>query len=339
MDKLEIIGLIVAILGLGSFSAIFTILYSNYTNSLVKEYAAGKKDIELIDESIYDNLAHVKHKRKVIKTIKSIGFYGLMIIIAPFFIMAVISKFNNDVTMFANKGIIVVATGSMSEIHENNQYLIDKGLDDQFDAYEIIVLEKVTSDSQLEVYDIISYINGDGVNIIHRIVAKTINADGTITYTTRGDANGSDDSYKPTLDDVVGKYTGSHVPYIGSFVLFMQSSIGMITIISLFYCLIMMEAFSSKIEKAQNSRLKILSSAIDYTNETSLGKLQANYREHIFYKGYEYIFDETGFVDKKEITDETYLEESSDSIVKVIDSSEDETVISKEVIDVDEKQK
>ena len=34
----------------------------------------------------------------------------------------------------------------------------------------------------------------------------------------------------------------------------------------------------------------------------------------------------------KEITDETYLEESSDSIVKVIDSSEDETVISKDVV-------
>lgn len=337
MDKLEIIGLIVALLGLGSFSVIFTVLYSTYTNSLVKEYKNGKRDIELIDEEIYDNLAHIKHRKKVIRTIKSIGFYGLMIIIAPFFIMALISKFNNDVTMFANKGIIVVATGSMSEIHEDNQYVIDNNLENQFDAYEIIVLEKVTSDGQLAIYDVISYVDDSGRNIIHRIVGKNTRADGTIEYITRGDANNSDDRFRPTINDIVGKYNGSHIPFVGSFVLFMQSSIGIITIVSLFYCLVMMEAFSSKIEKAQKSRIEILSSAIDYSKETTTGKLKANYKEHIYYKGYEYIFDEKGFVDKKEITDKTYLEQSNDTIIKVINS--EDSIISKQVIDVEETNK
>lgn len=334
MDKIEIIGLVVAIFGLASFSIIFTVLYSNYSKSLIKETREGKNDIELIDEAVYDNLAHIKNRRKIIKTIKSIGFYGLMIIIIPFFVIALVTKFSNNITVF-DKGIIVVATGSMSEIHDDNQYLIDEGKTDQFDAYEIIVLEKVESNDELNTYDVISYIDKKtGKNIIHRIVGKITKPDGTIEYVTRGDANNSDDSYRPTLEDIVGKYTGTHIPFVGSFVLFMQSSIGMITVFSLLYCLIMMEYFSKKIDKAQNDRLAILSDVIDYSKETQKGFAKANYVEHIYYKGYEYLFNENGFVEKIELKEGPYLDESNTSIIKVIDDGSNQEVISKEVIDV-----
>ena len=337
MSNIEIIGIVVAIFGLTSFSIIFTVLYSNYSKSLVKECQDGKRDIELIDEAVYDNLAHIKNRRKIIKTIKSIGFYGLMIIIIPFFIIAVITKFSNNITVF-DKGIIVVATGSMSEKHEDNDYLLENNLNNQFDAYEIIVLEKIESDSELKLYDVISYMDTkSGKNIIHRIVGTTVRSDGTIEYITRGDANNSDDSFRPTLENIVGKYTGAHIPFVGSFVLFMQSSIGMITIFSLLYCLIMMEFFSKKIDKAQNDRLAILSEVIDYSKETKKGFAKANYVEHIYYKGYEYLFNENGFVDKVEIKDGPYLEKSDTSIIKVIDDGSNQEVISKEVIDIQDE--
>ena len=84
MSNIEILGLIVSLIGVGCFAAVFTILYITYSNSTINEYKSGKRDIELIDEAIYDNLSNVKKTRKIMRTIKSIGFYGLMIIIIPF---------------------------------------------------------------------------------------------------------------------------------------------------------------------------------------------------------------------------------------------------------------
>ena len=331
MTNIEIVGLVVSLLGVGCFAAVFTILYMTYSHSLINEYKTGKKDIELIDESIYDNLSNVKKRRKIIKTIKSVGFYGLMIIIIPFFALSLINKFSGNVTMIGNQGILVVATGSMSEKNEENDYLITNNLNNQFDAYSIIVIEKVEQDSDLELYDVISYVNDDGINVIHRIVKINYLSNGIIEYETRGDSNNSTDSYHPRIDDIQGKYIGKKVPLIGMFVLFMQSPIGMITMFALIYCLLMIDRFTNKIIKAQENRLAHLSEAIDYQTETELGTMSANFTETIYYKGISYKFNEEGFIDKEEITDKEILEKSSDSIIKIIENNNTNEVISSKI--------
>ena len=337
MNSIEIVGIIVAVLGIGCFSTIFTILYMTYSKSTINEYKDGKKDIELIDESIYENLSNIKKRRKIIKTIKSIGFYGLMIIIIPFFIFSLINKFTGNVTMIDNKGIIVVATGSMSEVHEDNKYIIENNLDNQFDAYSIIVIEKVTKDSDLELYDVISYVNNKGINVIHRIIEINQRFDGTIEYVTRGDSNNATDVYRPTLEDIKGKYTGEHIPTLGMFIMFMQSSIGTITIFSLVYCLLMIDYFTNKIIKAQNERLEKLSAVIDYSNETETGRMKANYIETILYKGFCYKFNINGFIDKEEIEDESYLERSNSSMIQILEDEETKEIISEKIlIDINE---
>ena len=332
MSNLEIVGIIVSVLGVGCFAAVFTILYVTYSNSLISEYKSGKKDIELIDESIYDNLSKVKKRRDFIQAIKSGGFYGLMIIMIPFFTISLINKFTGNVTMIGDRGVIVVATGSMSMKNPANDYIITNDLDNQFDAYSIIVIQKVERDSQLKLYDVISYINDNGINVIHRIVGISFNADGKIQYETRGDSNNASDTYKPTLEDIQGKYINRKIPYLGMFVLFMQSSIGIITVASLIYCLLMIDNFTNKITKAQNERLAKLSEAIDYQTETEMGMMRAHYTEIIHYKGISYKFNEDGFVDKEEIHDEEVLEKSSDSIIKVIENNDTNEIITKEYL-------
>ena len=331
MSNIEIAGLIVSLLGLGCFATVFTILYMTYSQSVIKEYKDGKKDIELIDESIYENLTKVKKRRKIIKTIKSIGFYGLMIIIIPFFIFSLFNKFSGNITMINNKGIIVVATGSMSEKHDDNKYIIANNLEDQFDAYSIIVIEKVEQDNDLELYDIISYVNDKGINVIHRIIgiSETVNG---IEYETRGDSNNASDEYRPTLDNIQGKYTGQKIPLVGMFILFMQSSIGMITVVSLVYCLLMIEYFTNKIIITQKERLNYLSSVIDYSTETELGAMKANYIETIMYKGYSYKFDNNGFLDKEKIIDEEYRDKSNSSMIQVLKNKETKDIISEKIL-------
>ena len=124
------------------------------------------------------------------------------------------------------------------------------------------------------------------------------------------------------------------------FVLFMQSPIGMITVIALVYCLLMIDKFTNKILKEQNKRLEKLSVVIDYQSETELGKMTVDFIETIYYKGVSYKFDEKGFIDKEEIVDKEILKKSNDSIIKITKNNETNEVISKEyTIENDEERK
>jgi signal peptidase I len=242
--------------------------------------------------------------------------------------------------MIADRGLIVVATGSMSEKNPANEYIITNDLDNQFDAYSIIVIEKVENESELRLYDVISFVNDKGINVIHRIIGFSINEEGKLAYETRGDSNNASDAYHPTIDDVQGKYVGKKIPMIGVFVLFMQSSIGIITVVSLIYCLLMIDHFTNKILKAQNERLDHLSQAIDYQTETELGTMKAHFTETIYYKGISYTFNEDGFINKEEIKDEDILEKSSSSIIQVVENNDTNEITSKEFpIEVNEEGK
>ena len=92
MTSTEIISLIVTVIGVFSFAAIFTILYKSYATSQIAELRSGKKDIELIDEVIYERQTKVKRRRKVMKTIRTIVFYIIMIILVPLFIFSLVNR-------------------------------------------------------------------------------------------------------------------------------------------------------------------------------------------------------------------------------------------------------
>ena len=323
MDKMEIVGLIITILGVGCFSAIFTILYRAYTKSEINDIKSGKKDIDLIDEDIYDNLSHVKTRRRIIGIIKTVLFYGLMILIIPFFIFSIINKIQGSVTMIGNRGVLVVASGSMSEKNPENLYLFDNKLDNQFQRFDMIVIEKVKSPWDLSKYDVISYVNDEGINIIHRIVDIGFNSEGKMEFTTRGDANGFDaiDKFRPTIDDIQGVYVNKRIPVVGMFILFMQSSLGMITILALVYCLLMVDRYTTKITNIQEERLKKLKEAINFNLDEKI-ELKADYVETLYYKGYAYTFNEKGFIDKQEIKDEEFLKDSEEKIIRVLEDKD-----------------
>ena len=159
MTSAEIISLIVTIIGVFSFATIFTILYKSYATSQINEIKSGKKDIELIDEVIYERQEKIKKRKMVTKIVKSICFYLALLIIIPLFIFSLINRFQNNITMIGNKTIMVVASGSMSQKNDANNYLITNNLNNQFQTYDIIVLEKVENASDLNKYDIIAYHN------------------------------------------------------------------------------------------------------------------------------------------------------------------------------------
>ena len=152
----------------------FCFIYSWYISGTISDIKSGKADIELLDEAIYENLSSVKKRKKISKTINSIVFYGLLICIAPSFIFAIVSKAQGNLTLFGDKGILVVASGSMSRKDPVNDYLIENDLNNQFNTWDIIIIEAVNSDDDLKLYDVITFVDSTGRNIIHRIINKII---------------------------------------------------------------------------------------------------------------------------------------------------------------------
>lgn len=78
---------------------------------------------------------------------------------------------------------------------------------------------------KLKAGDIISFMEGKIV-VTHRITAISTAEDGSLLFTTKGDANNTEDA-PVTADRIVGVYIG-RIPKLGDFAMFLQTSLGMI---------------------------------------------------------------------------------------------------------------
>ena len=135
-----------------------------------------------------------------------VSIFTIVVIIACWYAIIVKMILKVDVPMIGGYSALIVLSGSMEPT-------IMTG--------EVIVIH---SQNDYNVKDILTY-RDSGVLVTHRIVDKT-----ETTYTTRGDANNTDDPpIKKT--QAVGK-TIFHIPYLGSAILFVQSPIGLASVLA-----------------------------------------------------------------------------------------------------------
>ena len=320
MDSFEIIAAVTTSVGVLTFAVIFTILYYFYARSSIKELRTGKRDIELMDACIYEMRKSVKIRRRIGKIIKGVCFYGVLALLIPIFALSMFSKLNGNVAMINNHAMMVVASGSMSMKNEENDYLVEKGLDNQFNTYDVIILERVDA-NELALYDVIAFVDDTGKNVIHRIIGIQ-NEGGAVCYETRGDSNNTSDDFSPRAENIIGRYTNTKISSLGSVIMFFQSVGGIVTLLSLVYCLAMLDHFNGKVKAVEDERLEQLSSVLDLEELQHVkGGLRADFVETLYFKGYAYRFNEKGFLGKDQITDKTYLEKSNSAAIRVVKSN------------------
>lgn len=265
MTKTEIISIMVTFIGLAVIGSFFTILMNYYAKAQMEEIKRGNWDEELTGEEKYNRTAKARKHKINNKIIKNLLFYLALIIIVPTFVFSLISKVRDNVTTIYDKSIMVVASGSMSEKNDENNYLFENQLNNQFQTYDIIILEKVKSSEDLKLYDVIAYVNDEDITVIHRIIDIENGK-----YETRGDANDATDKYHPTYSDVIGRYTGKRIAGVGIFIVFLQSYFGIITVLSLLYCLIMFDKVNANVEDAKNKRISVLESIINFDSDDEI---------------------------------------------------------------------
>ena len=151
----------------------------------------------------------------------------------------------------------VVQSGSMSYVNENHKYIKPGRVDNQMQMFDLIFVDKLPKEEDLKVNDVVVY-ETDGALIIHRIVgieAPNKQHPEETYFLLQGDANEIPDKFPVRYNQMKGIYRGHRIPFVGSFVLFMQSPAGYLCVLLVVFALIATPMAEKKIKTAKANRL------------------------------------------------------------------------------------
>ena len=224
-----------------AFSLLYLILY-------IKDVKKGKYDISILKKK-FKKLQLSRKKKRLLKSCNII--LNTLAIVLIIFLGSMILISNNILP--SKYQLLVVTSDSMAYKNEDNTYLDENNLNNQFKTNDLILIEKVSSYDEINLYDIICYQDSNQL-VIHRVIDNSFNS----YFITKGDANLNSDPIRVSFNQVIGKYTNFKIENIGEFIFFTKSIDG----ICLFIDLLMILAsylICDEITKKENlKRLKYL---------------------------------------------------------------------------------
>lgn len=153
----------------------------------------------------------------------------------------------------------VVKTGSMAETNEKNTYLTKNGIDNHLQIFDLIKTEKLPAEEDLKLYDIVVY-EVDGMMIVHRIVEieePNENHPDCRHFRLQGDAVEAPDRFPVLYEQMKAIYRDQRTPFIGSFIMFMQSPAGWLCVLLVVVAMFASPILDKKLAVARAIRLDI----------------------------------------------------------------------------------
>lgn len=214
------------------------------------------------DDRILKEYNKTKHKEKKKSTIiVKIFDYAFVCIVslALLFtlITAVVIRSGESTKVQSIPVYRVVNTGSMSRQNPKNTYLKENNLNDQIQTFDLIKTEKLPDEMDLQLYDIVVY-ETDDMLIVHRIIEieePNESHPNCRHFRLQGDAVDAPDRFPVLYEQMRAIYSGEKIPFVGSFILFMQSPAGWLCVIFALFTFIAMPLLDSIIQKAKEKRL------------------------------------------------------------------------------------
>ena len=233
--------------------------------------------LRLINHGVEDERILEEHRKKQNK--KSKGCFGKVVdytisgVVCLTFIILLVGALVIRCTENSCCGMLptyrVVKTGSMAQKNSKNEYLFENNLDDQIQTFDLIRTEKLPDEMELELYDIVVY-ETDGMLIVHRIVEieePTEQHPDCRHFRLQGDAVDAADRFPVLYEQMKAIYRGERTPYIGSFILFMQSPAGWLCTLLIIIAMIASPILDKKLETARKKRLDLLVKHYDSITE------------------------------------------------------------------------
>lgn len=103
--------------------------------------------------------------------------------------------------------------------------VLSGSMEPTFETGSIIAVEPIEETTKLQPKDVITFTTEDNNIVTHRIVEVIENGEHTM-YQTKGDNNKELDTQPVLSANVMAKYTGFTIPYLGYFIDFAKSSKG-----------------------------------------------------------------------------------------------------------------
>lgn len=152
---------------------------------------------------------------------------------------------------------------------------------DHIEVGDLIFIGKAEPE-ELAVGDVIAFMQNKIV-VTHRIIGIETGEDGKLLYSTKGDANNTEDREPVSEDDLVGVYMG-RIPKVGDFALFLQTPLGMILFVGvpllafIIYDIVRRQRSANKENQktaeleAELERLRALAGETEQNSETAVSE-------------------------------------------------------------------
>lgn len=257
MSGFDAYALLMCLIVFIALTVFFAILIVRDVKNTIKMISVGLYDEKIIKTHA---TAMAKQKNKVARVLFNIVLpIFFLLIVTILFGFSLYTKINESRPVGSVSTIKVVESGSMSNKNKLNDYLFEQDLNDQFDKFDIIIVHRLPSETELKLYDVVVYEN-EGVLIVHRIV-NIVEPDEKHTeryYLLQGDSNRYPDRFPVTYSQMKGIYKGERLRYLGSFVSFMRSPSGYVCFALVCFSILIYPIISKKIDVSVNKRLEVI---------------------------------------------------------------------------------
>lgn len=274
MSEFEIYTLILCLIVFVLLVGVFSYFVAIIVKQTLRQIRGGLEDEEIIKEF---NTVSEKKQGKFAKILDGIVNGLLCVFFAAVFISSLYINCTQDVYMNNVPTYRVVLTSSMETKNEKNKYLFDNHLDNQIAAFDLIATYKLPKEEDLKIYDIIVY-EVDGILVVHRIVnIEEPNAShpNERYFLVQGDAVGQPDRFPVLYSQMKGIYRNEKIPFVGSFVLFMQSPAGWVCMLLVAFVLICTPILEKKLLEARKARYLLLMQQAEIAPAETLTEIPA----------------------------------------------------------------
>lgn len=244
-----------------ALTAFFATLITCMVRMNIKLIRGGLADVEIKKQR------EKEKKSAVFSVLEKIISITLLVIAITVFFFSLDVKINEKKPVERNV-VKVVKSPSMSIKDKFNKYLVENDLNDQIQMFDLIRVSPLPKESELKLYDIVVY-EVDGQMVIHRIVdiKEPDEKHSERQFLLRGDANRYSDKFPVLYSQMRGIYTGKKVPYIGSFVIFMNSPAGWLCVLLVVVVCVAYPFIDKKLKKEIDLRFAVIQAQLQ--NEES----------------------------------------------------------------------
>ena len=255
MTGFEFYSLLLSIIVFIILVSLFSYMVTIIIKLTLKHIKAGIEDENILKEFN----SETKPQSKYSKVIGSILNILLCVVLGVLFLSSFYINLTQDFYFDNLPTYRVVLTSSMENKNSKNSYLFSNNLNNQISAFDLIATYKIPDENELKLYDIVLY-EVDGILVVHRIVGiEEPNAyHSERHFLLQGDAVGSPDRFPVLYSQMKGIYKNEKIPYIGSFIVFMQSPAGWLCLFLVIVAIILLPILEKKLLNERKSRYLIL---------------------------------------------------------------------------------